>query len=74
MLRTKEAAAYIGLTKATLEAWRCRGGGPVFLKLGKAVRYRQADLEAFIESRLRKNTGRIEKRMILIPDALSGMS
>ncbi len=56
MLRTKEAAEYLGLTKATLEAWRTRGGGPVFLKLGKAVRYRKTDLDIFIESRLRENT------------------
>lgn len=56
MLRTKQAADYIGLQETTLEAWRCRGGGPIFLKLGKAVRYRQADLDAFIESRLRRNT------------------
>lgn len=56
MFKTKEAARYIGLTTATLEAWRCRGGGPVFLKLGKAVRYRESDLVAFMESRIRKNT------------------
>jgi len=31
MLRTIEAAVYIGLQKSTLEAWRVRGGGPVFL-------------------------------------------
>lgn len=53
---TREAAEYLGLSKATLEAWRVRGGGPVFLKMGKACRYRQEDLDAFIESRLRENT------------------
>ena len=53
---TKEAAGYIGLKKSTLEAWRVRGGGPVFLKLGKAVRYRKEDLENFINSRLRTST------------------
>ena len=54
--RTKEAAAILTVEPTTLEAWRCRGGGPAFLKLGKAVRYRDEDLEAFMESRLRKNT------------------
>jgi len=54
--RTEQAASYLGVSKATLEAWRCRGGGPVFLKLGKAVRYRQADLDSFIESKIRRNT------------------
>lgn len=58
MYRTKEAAEYLELAKPTLEAWRTRGGGPVFLKLGKAVRYRQSDLDEFIESRLRENTSK----------------
>ena len=56
VMRTGEAAQFLGLRESTLEAWRCRGGGPVFLKLGKAVRYREEDLQAFVESRLRKNT------------------
>jgi len=57
MLQTKAAAEYLGLQKCTLEAWRVRGGGPVFRKLGKAVRYKVEDLEAFIENSRRKNTG-----------------
>lgn len=56
MFRTPEAAVILGLTKSTLEAWRCRGGGPVFVKLGKCVRYRQEDLDAFLEARLRTST------------------
>lgn len=56
MLRTKQAAEYLDLRPVTLEAWRVRGGGPVFIKLGKAVRYRREDLDAYIESRTRKNT------------------
>ncbi|WP_376690094.1 helix-turn-helix transcriptional regulator [Wenzhouxiangella sp. EGI_FJ10409] len=55
-LTTEEAAEYVGLQKSTLEAWRCRGGGPRFVKMGRAVRYRLVDLDAWIESRLRENT------------------
>ena len=55
-LTTKEAATYLNVAESTLEAWRCRGGGPPFLKLGKIVRYREADLDDFIESCVRKNT------------------
>lgn len=58
MLRTKDAARYLDLSKPTLEAWRCRGSGPVFVKLGKAVRYRKQDLDDFLTSRLRQNTCR----------------
>ncbi len=56
MFRTNQAAAYLDLTKSTLEAWRCRGGGPVFVKMGKAVRYRKEDLDVFLNARLRTNT------------------
>lgn len=55
-LDSDQAAKYLGLKRTTLEAWRCRGGGPKFAKLGRAVRYRQADLDAWIESRIRENT------------------
>jgi predicted site-specific integrase-resolvase len=56
MFRTNDAAEYIGLTKATLEAWRCKGGGPVFVKYQRAVRYRKEDLDAFIQQSLQRNT------------------
>ena len=55
---TEEAAEYLGLSPATLEAWRFRGEGPAFLKMGKAVRYRQDHLDSFEESRIRRNTCR----------------
>lgn len=41
----------------TLQAWRCRGGGPAFIKVGRLVRYRPVDIEAWIESRRVANTG-----------------
>jgi predicted DNA-binding transcriptional regulator AlpA len=55
-LNTPEAAEYLGLQPATLEAWRCRGGGPRFVKMGRAVRYTPADLYKYIELRTRSNT------------------
>lgn len=58
MLTTKDAANYLGLKKSTLEAWRCHGGGPVFHKFGKAIRYDQTDLDAFKTQCRRKNTSR----------------
>lgn len=56
MLTTQEAADYLGLSKATLDAWRCRGGGPVFQKFGKAVRYWKPNLDDFRESHKRTST------------------
>ncbi|MEO0644490.1 MAG: helix-turn-helix domain-containing protein [Pseudomonadota bacterium] len=58
LLTTDQAAACLGTTKRTLEAWRYEGGGPVFVKLGgRLVRYKPRDLEAFVEAGKRANTG-----------------
>lgn len=56
MVRTEQAAEILDVKKSTLEAWRCRGGGPPFIKYGRAIRYRESDLQEFIESRVRRNT------------------
>ena len=47
-LTTAEAAAYTGIAVSTLEKRRVYGGGPAFLKLGRSVRYRLEDLDAFL--------------------------
>lgn len=62
LLTTEQAAAYLGTTRRTLEAWRLTGGsggqaGPVFVKVGRLVRYRPSDLEAFVADGARTNTG-----------------
>ena len=56
LLKTPEAAQKLRVTKATLESWRCRGGGPQFVKYGRAIRYRPEDLYDFIEKSLCNNT------------------
>ncbi|WP_018231419.1 helix-turn-helix transcriptional regulator [Thioalkalivibrio thiocyanodenitrificans] len=55
-LTTQEAAERLGLKRTTLEAWRVRGFGPRFVKLGRCVRYRAADLDSWLESRTRTST------------------
>lgn len=51
LLSVTEAAAVLGLSPQTLNRWRCEraGKGPRWLKLGGAIRYREADLVAYIE-------------------------
>jgi excisionase family DNA binding protein len=56
MIRTEQAAKILDVTKSTLESWRCRGGGPNFVRYGRAIRYREEDLERFIESKIQRNT------------------
>ncbi|MBL6707245.1 MAG: helix-turn-helix domain-containing protein [Planctomycetaceae bacterium] len=51
MMTRSEAAAYLGLRPATLEAWASRGSVNLpFSKLGRLVRYRKRDLDRFIDS------------------------
>ena len=51
-----EAALRLGLCPTTLRRWRWAGTGPSFLKIGGAVRYEFAVLEAFIEASRRSST------------------
>jgi predicted DNA-binding transcriptional regulator AlpA len=46
----REVAGLLGLSVATLRAWRHRGEGPRFLRLGRAVRYLPADVEDFVRA------------------------
>lgn len=56
LLTTNEAAQYVRLGKPTLERIRVKGDGPLYCKLGGAVRYRRVDLDAWLESRLVSST------------------
>lgn len=49
LLSTRQAAAYLNLSAATLNVWRCTGRGPAFVRLVGTVRYPLADLQAFID-------------------------
>ncbi len=56
ILSEREAAEYLGLSVRTLQKWRWQGGGPLFAKLGSAVRYRIEDLDDFFTESVRKST------------------
>ena len=49
-LTEREVSELLGLSVATLRAWRHSGQGPRFLRLGRAVRYLPADLEDFVSA------------------------
>ena len=55
-LTETEVAKWLGLSVATLRAWRFRQTGPRFVRFGRAVRYLPSDVELFI-SRNRVDTG-----------------
>ena len=47
-LTVVEAASYLGLAVSTLNKWRSYGGGPRFMRLGRAIRYRQSVLDTYL--------------------------
>ncbi len=40
----------------TLQAWRHRGGGPTYIKIGRLVRYRGLDVNQWTAARSRRST------------------
>ena len=52
----RDAATYLAgetvpISVRTLQRWRQEGIGPIFIKVGRAVRYRREDLDRFLEER-----------------------
>jgi predicted site-specific integrase-resolvase len=56
LLETVHAADALGLSPRTLEGWRRRGEGPPYLKIGRRVKYRPEDIEAFKATRLQASS------------------
>jgi excisionase family DNA binding protein len=52
VLSDTEVAERLGVSPFTVRAWRHKGQGPRFMKMGRAVRYRSEDVEAFKETAL----------------------
>ena len=52
LISSKEAAALLGISPATLAVWRCVKRYPLpYIKVGRLVKYRREDLDRFLDSR-----------------------
>lgn len=52
LLDRKEAAQYLSVAVRTLAVWACTGRYDLpMIKVGRGVRYRKSDLDAWLESR-----------------------
>jgi len=56
LLRTKEAARFLGISLRTLEKHRTYGTGPVYRKIGGRVLYTVEDLQSWSAIGARKST------------------
>jgi len=59
LLTGREAASYLGISEQTMRIHRIKGGGVKFVKVGRLVRYKQSDLENYIQSRTFDNTSQM---------------
>ena len=54
LLSRREAAAYLGLSEQTLAIWKCTKRYDLpYVKIGRLIKYRKADLDAFIEKNVK---------------------
>ena len=51
-----EAAKYLRTSVSTLAKRRVYNSSPTYIKLGRAIRYRRSDLDAFMEAQLATST------------------
>jgi len=56
LLRSRDAAALLGLSESTLAKMRLSGAGPQFQKLGRSVRYLSSAVETWVQARSRQST------------------
>lgn len=52
-----DLAAYLGIPEKTIRRWRHDGTGPRGLRLGKHVRFRWSDVDAWLEKQASENGG-----------------
>src|SRR5262245_48536108 len=46
-------AARLGVSRSTLQSWRYAGRGPRYIKLGRMIRYRNDDVDAYLRANTR---------------------
>jgi excisionase family DNA binding protein len=50
LLNGTATSAYLGVPEGTLRQWRYLGIGPPYVRLGRHIRYRRDDLDAYISA------------------------
>jgi excisionase family DNA binding protein len=53
LIDTRQLAENLQIPPRTLDQWAYLGKGPAFIRVGRHRRYRQADVEAWLDSQTR---------------------
>jgi predicted DNA-binding transcriptional regulator AlpA len=50
VLTERQVAAYLNMSVGVLHKWRRLDKGPTFVKIGRVIRYKWKDVEAWLDS------------------------
>ena len=56
LLDEKQVAKALNVSEKTIQYWRWKGVGPVYIKFGRAVRYDPLKIQEFLDQRSRIST------------------
>ncbi|HEX8944812.1 MAG TPA: helix-turn-helix domain-containing protein [Gemmatimonadaceae bacterium] len=56
LMTTGETSQYVRHAVQTLAKWRCYGLGPRYVRVGRSILYDRADVDAWLETRMRRST------------------
>lgn len=57
LLTPQQVAERLGVTVGTLAVWRCNGTTQIpYVKIGRSVRYRERDIQAFLDGQTHMHT------------------
>jgi predicted DNA-binding transcriptional regulator AlpA len=56
LLTANETATSLGVSLSWLAKARLRGDGPLYIKIGRSVRYRESGIKDFLKARTRTST------------------
>jgi len=49
VLKEANASTYLEMSRSYLRKGRCEGYGPPYIRIGKSIRYKVSDLDAWLE-------------------------
>ena len=59
---TEEVAAFLGVPVGTMYRWRVNGGGPRAIRVGKHLRWRDSDVDAWLDEHADPTVARRRRR------------
>jgi excisionase family DNA binding protein len=57
LMSVQDLAEYLGVARQTIYQWRYQGFGPDSVRVGGAVRYRRAEVDAWLEAHAERRQG-----------------